>query len=184
MKRALLVLVAVVVVSVLATGTGASFTDAVTFDVDISTGSVALTADGPDLIFSSAPLAPGDVATASVRIRNDGSLPADVALHRAALASTAPAGCALRSALHLRIVEDADGDPATSADRAAVADAPLAGAAADLAIGTLAKGAARTYEVAVRYVPQGGTTAASNDNCFQGSVEQQRFSWTAVEDDR
>ena len=157
-------------------GTSAAFTDEQTTEIAISTGSVAIERDGKGLVFSSAPLAPGDTASASVKVTNSGPLPVDLTLTRELLDSTAPGGCAVRDALTLKIVEVATGDV-----RRTLADGPLAGVPEHIALGTFEPGEARTYEITVTFVAEHGATATDNDNCFQDSVDRDRFSWVAAE---
>jgi predicted ribosomally synthesized peptide with SipW-like signal peptide len=184
--RGALVLGALAVAGVAASGTIAAFTSSVvTSDTQIAVGTLALTAVGNDLTFDSTPLAPGDAAQAAVRLRNSGNLPSEVALHRVTEASTSPGGCAIKDALRLKIVEDLDGDAATTADRRTVVDAALSAAPADIAIGDFAADERRTFEFTLRYVPRGGASAGTapgaNDNCFQSSATRQRFSWSGME---
>src|SRR4051812_3306643 len=84
-------------------GTSAAFTDSQTTSIAISTGSVGVERDGDGLTFTSAPLAPGDTSSATAEVTNSGSLAARLALTRANVTSTSPAGCAIRDALRLRI---------------------------------------------------------------------------------
>ena len=153
-------------------GTHAAFSAEESFPITVSSGSVALAHVGDALVFDSAALAPGDTATASVELENTGTLASELTLQREKVASTAPAGCDIRDALRLTV---ASGDDE-------LLDAPLATAAASQALGTLAAGARRTYELTLTFEPQHGATDADNDNCFQGSTDQERFTWTAVED--
>ena len=162
-------------------GTKAAFTTSETFEWDASSGSLALTRDGDGLLFDSSPLAPGDAATGVVRLKNTGTIEAEIALTRESVSSTAPAGCEVRDALHVQVVEDRDGDPLTSDDRTDVADDALTEIGDALALSSFAAGEARTYEVTVTFTPQHGATADDNDNCFQGSVATERFGWQAVE---
>lgn len=161
--------------------TGAAFTDSETITVAISSGSVAIGHDGDGLEFSSAPLAPGDAAAATVRVTNSGTLAATLSLGREHLESTSPAGCAVRDALQLEIVEDVDGDPGTAGDRTRIADGALTDVAASAALGAIAPGAARTYELTLTFEAQNGASAADNDNCFEGSIDRERFTWSSVE---
>lgn len=151
-------------------GTSAAFTAEQTAHLTIGTGSVALTDDGDALAFDAAALAPGDTAKATVTVKA-GSLPADVALSRQLLESTAPHGCAIRDALSLRVAE---------AGRT-LTDGPLASAAAELPLGRFAAGETRTYEIALTFAARHGATTADNDNCFQDSVDRERFTWSATE---
>src|SRR4051794_30547021 len=157
-------------------GTSAAFTDSQTFHIEVSSGGLAIQRDGAGLIFSPSALAPGDPATASVKVTNDGTLPYDLALTREMLGSTAPGGCAVRDALTLKIVEVTAGGT-----RRTLADGALAGVPTRIALGTFAAGEARTYEVAVTFVAKHGATATDNDNCFQGSADRERFGWNAAE---
>jgi hypothetical protein len=161
--------------------TEASFTDAASAQWSLRSGSLAIAVADHGFVLDGAPLAPGDVAAATVAVTSTGTLGASVRLTRDELASTAPAGCALRDALTLRIVKDRDGDPATTTDRRVLFDAPLASAPERLALGVLAPGARRTYEVTFTYVAHGGATATDNDNCFEGSVARERFGFDADE---
>ena len=166
---------AVTVVTTGVRGTSAAFTDSETIEIGVSTGSVGIDRDGDGLVFSSAPLAPGDTARATVKVSNGGSLPIDMALARENQRSDAPNGCAVRDALGLKVVEVA------GTERRTLVDGPLKSVAGSLALGAFAPGEERTYEVAVTFAPQHGATALDNDNCFQGSVDTERFSWQAVE---
>lgn len=153
-------------------GTHAAFTAEQTFPITVSSGSVALAHVGDALVFDSAPLAPGDSATATVELENTGTLPSELTLQREKVTSTAPAGCDIRNALWLTVESGDD----------TLLDAPLATASAAQVLGTLAAGASRTYDLTLTFKPQHGATDADNDNCFQGSTDQERFTWTAVED--
>jgi hypothetical protein len=162
-------------------GTHAAFTDAQSVDFTVSAGSVALEHVGDGLGFTSAPLAPGgEPARGTVRVRNGGTLAADVAFLRTAGPVTSPAGCAVRDALRLRVVADADGDPDTKGDRVEIVDGPMA-SVTSAALGRLAAGGERSFDVAVWLLAQHGATADDNDNCFQGSVDTERFAFTAME---
>ncbi|HEY3020687.1 MAG TPA: hypothetical protein VGJ32_10860 [Solirubrobacteraceae bacterium] len=177
-RRLLTALLALAVVAVAAPrlhGTSAAFTDSHTTSIAISTGSVAIEHDGDGLTFTSAPLAPGDKAEATVRVTSSGSLAARLALTREQLTSTAPAGCAIRDALRLRVDEEAGGEHRT------VADGPLGEVADALELGRFASGETRTYALTITFAPQHGATATDNDNCLQGSVDTERFAWQAVE---
>lgn len=182
LARTTLGLIALLCIGLAGSATLAAFTsDPVTAETEIAVGTLALTAVGDDLVFDSAPLAPGDSSAAKVRLRQSGTLAATVVLHRESTAGTSPNGCAIADALGLLIVEDRDGDVATAGDRRDVYDGTLAAAPTDLPLGQFAADERRTYEFTLTYAPQGGATTADNDNCFQGSVARQRFSWTARE---
>ena len=153
-------------------GTYAAFTAEQAFPITVSSGSVALGHVDDALVFDSAPLAPGDAATATVELENKGTLPTELSLQRERIASTAPGGCDIRDALQLKVTSGDD----------TLLDAPLASTAPGQSVGTIAAGARRTYEVTLTFAAQHGATDADNDNCFQGSTDQERFTWTAVED--
>ena len=179
LRSALIAAIAVVAaLAVIGTlrGTSAAFTAEQSTTIQISTGSLAIKRDGAGLVFSSAALAPGDTATASVKVSNGGTLPYDLTLKRELLDSTAPGGCAVRDALTLKIVEVGAGDA-----RRTLTDGPLTAAPTGIALGTFAVGDARTYEFTVTFVAGHGATATDNDNCFQGSVDSERFGWDATE---
>lgn len=180
MIRAGLIIVAVVALVTVAAnavrGTSSAFTDSHTTMLSVTSGGMAIKRDGDGLVFSSAALAPGDDATASVKVRNGGTLPADLTLTRETLGSTSPGGCAVRDALTLKIVEVGAGDA-----RRTLTDGPLAAAPTEIALGTFAVGDARAYEFTVTFVAGHGATATDNDNCFQGSVDSERFGWDATE---
>jgi hypothetical protein len=162
-------------------GTHAAFTDTHSVDFTVGVGSVALEHVGDGLAFTSAPLVPGgEPARGTVRVRNGGTLAADVALVREAGAATSPAGCSVRDALRLRVVADGDGDPETKGDRVEVVDGPMA-SVGSAPVGRLAAGAARSFDVAVWFLAQHGATADDNDNCFEGSVDTERFAFQAME---
>jgi hypothetical protein len=172
LTRGLLIVGALIAATTGLTATKAAFTDAVpAVDWTITTGSIALERDGDGLVFSSAPLAPGDSATGTVVVRNVGDNLFKLSLGREGIESTAPAGCAVRDALHLKIV-----DGATT-----LVDAPLPTAATSVDVGDLAPAASRTLTVTLTFAPQNGATDADNDNCFQGSLDRERFTWSAVE---
>src|SRR4051812_875537 len=149
-------------------GTSAAFTDEQTAQIQLKTGSVAIERDAQGLVFTSAPLAPGDSADAAVTVTNTGTLPAKLTLTREQLESTSPGGCAVGDALRLKV---ARGDNV-------LADGPLGGA---IELGTFAAGEAGTYDVTITFAAQHGATAADNDNCFEGSLDRERFAWQAVE---
>ena len=167
MLRLALVLVAVIAAGTALHSTSAAFTDAQTTHFTISSGSVAIERTDGGFVFDSAPLAPGDSAHATATIANTGTLPLKLTLSRETLASTAPGGCPIRSALHLKITGLFDG--------------PLADAPAHISVGSLAPGDSRSYGVTLTFAAQHGATEADNDNCFQGSVDREQFSWDAVE---
>lgn len=170
LTRSLLVLGALLAATTGLHATGAAFTDAADHEWSVSTGSIALTRDGDGLVFSSAPLAPGDSATGTVTVRNTGDRALTLSLAREHLESTAPAGCAVRDALRLKVVQGTT----------TVVDAPVT-EAASVDLGELAPAAAREYAFTLTFAPQHGATDADNDNCFQGSVDRERFTWHAVE---
>jgi hypothetical protein len=180
MLRALLIAIAVVAVTSIAAttlhGTSAAFTDSQTIHLDVSSGGLSIERDGAGLVFSSTVLAPGDTATASVKVTNGGTLPYDLTLRRELVDAAAPGGCAIRDALTLKIVEIAAGGT-----RRTLTDGPLTSAATEVALGAFAVGAARTYEMTVAFPAGHGATATDNDNCFQGSFDRERFSWAAEE---
>ena len=169
--RALLVVGAILAATSGLTATRAAFTDEQSFDWTLQTGTVALTSEGDGLVFSSAALAPGDAATGTVTVTNDGTEPLELSLARELLSSTSPGGCAVRDALRLKIAQGAT----------TLVDAPLATAAASLELDDLAPAASREYTFTLTFVPQHGAGDTDNDNCFQGSVDQERFTWNAVE---
>ena len=149
--------------------TRAAMTDGFQGTADFSTGRVALARDGADLDLDGSRLLPGGSVTGTATLRNDGSLPARMTLAHRALESTAPDGCALRDVARLD-VRDRSGDQV----------APL-GQTGPLALDELAPGATRAYTVTLTFPARGDRTAASTDNCVQGSLLRERFSWTAEE---
>ena len=176
-RSALIAVVAVAVATSLAAamrGTSAAFTDEQTTHMQITTGGVGLTRDGDGILFDTTPLAPGDTADATVKVTNSGSLPATVTFSRTDLGSTSPNGCDVRDALHLQVVEDG------GAGRTLV-DGAVTGASSGVDLGTFAPGEARSYAIHVTFAAQHGADATDNDNCFEGSVDRERFAWAAVE---
>ena len=171
LRRSLIALAAVAAaLAAVATlrGTSAAFTDEQTTEFQLKTGSVAIQRDGDGLVFSSAPLAPGDSASATVKVTNTGTLPAKLTLSREQLESTSPGGCSVSDAMRLKV---ADGD-------ATISDGPLAG---NVELGTLAAGESRSYDVTLIFAAQHGASATDNDNCFEGSLDRERFGWQAVQ---
>ena len=171
LTRALLIVGALIVATTGLTSTYAAFTDGESYEWSIATGTIALERDGDGLVFSSAPLAPGDSATGTVTVRNVGDRAFSLSLAREGIESTAPAGCAVREALQLTIVQGAT----------TLVDAPLATAAASVEVGRIEPDAARTLTVTLTFAPQHGATDDDNDNCFEGSLDRERFTWHAVE---
>src|SRR3954452_4701823 len=180
MLRVAVILTSLVAVAAVAAtglhGTSAAFTDSQTIHVDVSSGGLSIQRDGDGLVFSSAALAPGDTATGSVKVTNGDTLPYDLTLRRALLEAPSPAGCEVLDALTIKIVEVGAGDA-----RRTLADWPIAAAPTEIALGRFAPGDARTYEVTVTFVAEHGAAAADNDNCFQGSIDRERFGWMAAE---
>ena len=171
LRRSLIVLAAVAAALAAVTtlrGTSAAFTDEQTTQFQLKTGSVAIERDGEGLVFTSAPLAPGDSAEATVTVKNAGTLPAKLTLTREQLESTSPGGCAVRDAMRLEVAHG----------ETTISDGPLAG---DVELGTLAAGESRSYDVTLTFAAQHGASATDNDNCFQGSLDRERFGWRAVE---
>jgi hypothetical protein len=161
--------------------TGASFTDETTLTYELGAGSLGIERNGDGLVFDSAPLAPGGVSRASVTVTNDSPFAAELVLTHEEESSTPGDGCAVRDALQLRVVEDLDRDLDTTGDRDELTDEPLKTAPATIPLRPFAAGAARTYVFEVTFVAQGGATADSNDNCFQGSKTTERFAWQSME---
>jgi hypothetical protein len=132
-------------------------------------------ADTP--IFEASDIGPGDGASGTVTIANDGDEAGELTLRQHDVEDTPGAGGGLLSqGMSMRIREV--GDPT---EPRPLYDGPLAPMPA-LELGPLGPGQSRVFKFDAR-LPDGGTPAAAavGDNAFQGAAMSVGYDWTATE---
>lgn len=160
-------------------GSGAGFTSKSANPANTFSAGVLSQANSVDgAILTASKMKPGESASGTVKITNDGDIAGTFSLSQVDVVDTAGAnGGKLSSKLDLKIE-----DVTNAASPVTVYDGKVAGLTTAKDLGAYAAGSSKTYKFTVSF-PDGGTPSSTTtgDNAYKGSSLSVGYQWDSVQ---